>query len=747
MKQTTKVTLLIIVAIIFILVLGLFALARFFGKQIIQPCMQEGFTDSEIDADLTKLKDPATIHSIIQNNYQTTGINGVPIYAKSGVVSRIVLNGKGGMLLRKLELSSPNKIYRINKDYEISGMKYVSTWNPKTPKAARNAYYSIKDIITITMKIPSQITSILIENSVNGSEDYIKKYTMNAYNTAGSVLFSQKLNHYTLTQYEKFDSGDPPMSDDKYEFYKNSNTVVYLISPFGYVSLVVDKVPVNTLPIIDVKIADNKRIYIIQHNGNIWKELHGKTFMLSDTGELAIYNGIITDFTEDRWKNARKIPIPDKYSITSTIFPNAVLPALRPATTRPATTRPATTTSATTTSATTGSKLDSEVDAQLTQLKDPANKKFAIEMGRKLKLCDILIPFYTKPGLISRIVLKGNDWLHLRNIQIINGDNILYKYNTDYTMDITGSPKFLSNDAAYDFSKMGNKFDSMFHSGTAKNVVFTITLKTPSVIKAIAIMNRFNCCWERINNFTMYGYNAAGTELFSKKLDDPALSNFKEGTPSNYNGNIQKNMAVYGISPFGYFSLSVDDVCLIKVPIMDVKIADYKRIYLIEFTSNSTMMMSESGEIAVYPGSISNFTEDRWKNARKIPIPVGYSIQTTIFPNATLPSVPTTAPPTTTPVRTSAAATTPAPTTTRPPVPTTTTPVPTIAATTLAPSTITPAPTIAATTPAMTTKAVAPTTPFVMVPSSTSVTYSNIDNKTTNSASYSKAYNTLTYNL
>jgi hypothetical protein len=207
------------------------------------------------------------------------------------------------------------------------------------------------------------------------------------------------------------------------------------------------------------------------------------------------------------------------------------------------------------------------------------------------------------------------------------------------------------------------------------------------------------------------------------------------------------NSVSYGISPFGYFSLSVDDVCLIKVPIMDVKIADYKRIYLIEFTSNSTMMMSESGEIAVYPGSISNFTEDRWKNARKIPIPVGYSIQTTIFPNATLPSVPTTAPPTTTPVRTSAAATTPAPTTTRPPVPTTTTPVPTIAATTLAPSTITPAPTIAATTPAMTTKAVAPTTPFVMVPSSTSVTYSNIDNKTTNSASYSKAYNTLTYNL
>jgi len=45
MKQTTKINILIIVAIIFILVLGLFALARFFGKQIIQPCMQEGYTD------------------------------------------------------------------------------------------------------------------------------------------------------------------------------------------------------------------------------------------------------------------------------------------------------------------------------------------------------------------------------------------------------------------------------------------------------------------------------------------------------------------------------------------------------------------------------------------------------------------------------------------------------------------------------------------------------------------------------
>jgi hypothetical protein len=405
---------------------------------------------------------------------------------------------------------------------------------------------------------------------------------------------------------------------------------------------------------------------------------------------------------------------------------------------------------------------DSEIDNLIRQLKDPATKKFAIEMGRKLKLCDILIPFYTKPGLISRIVLKGNDWLHLRNIQIIGNNNTPI---TDYTMDITGSPKFYLNNAAYDFSKMGNKFDSMFHSGTAKNVVFTITLKTPSVIKAIVIMNRFNCCWKRINNFTMYGYNAAGTKLFSKKLDDPALSNFKEGTPSNYNGNIQKNMAVYGISPFGYFSLSVDDVCLIKVPIMDVKIADYKRIYLIEFTSNSTMMMSESGEIAVYSESIGNFTEDRWKNARKITIPVGYSIQPTIFPGVVLPSVPTTAPPTTTPVRTSAAATTPAPTTTRPPVtPAPATPATTIAAT-LAPTTTRPPVIPVATTPVVTTPVA--TTPVATTPVATTtpivntITVSQLDNGKTiganssnnssaygaNSSNYSTAYGAITYNI
>lgn len=44
MKQATKINLLVFVAIVFMLVLGLFALARFFGKQLIQPCMKEGFT-------------------------------------------------------------------------------------------------------------------------------------------------------------------------------------------------------------------------------------------------------------------------------------------------------------------------------------------------------------------------------------------------------------------------------------------------------------------------------------------------------------------------------------------------------------------------------------------------------------------------------------------------------------------------------------------------------------------------------
>ena len=302
---------------------------------------------------------------------------------------------------------------------------------------------------------------------------------------------------------------------------------------------------------------------------------------------------------------------------------------------------------------------DSEIDNLITQLKDPANKKMLLEQ-RNPNTCDMLVPFYTKPGLVSRIVLKGNNWLHLRGIQIIGNSNT--QPITDYTMDITGSPKFyLNNPADYDFSRMGYKFDSFFHSGTGNNVVFTITLKTPSTIQMISIMNRFNCCWERINSFTMYGYDAAGTELFSKKLDDPVLSNFREGTPSNYEANRSKNTAAYVISPFGYVSLFVDNVCVYKLPIMDVRTADYKRIYLTEPTPNSAFMMSESGEIAVYSGSISNFTEDRWKNARKITIPVGYSVQPTIFPNVVLPYVPTTPAPTT-PAPTTPAPTTPAPT-------------------------------------------------------------------------------------
>ena len=384
---------------------------------------------------------------------------------------------------------------------------------------------------------------------------------------------------------------------------------------------------------------------------------------------------------------------------------------------------------------------DSEIDNLITQLKDPANKKILLEQ-RNSNSCDMLVPFYTKPGLVSRIVLKGNNWLHLRGIQIIG--NINTPSITDYTMDITGSPKFyLNNPAAYDFSKMGDKFDSFFHSGTGNNVVFTITLKTPSVIQMISIMNRFNCCWERLNSFTMYGYDAAGTELFSKKLDDPVLSNFREGTPSNYQANRSKNLAFYVISPFGYVSLFVDKICVYKLPIMDVRTADYKRIYLTEPTPNSTFMMSESGEIAVYSGSISNFTEDRWKNARKITIPVGYSIQTTIFPSAKLPSVPTTPAPTTTrPAPTTPAPTTPAPTTTRP-APTTpapTTPAPTTPApTTTRPSVI---PSVIPTTPAATTAA---TTAATMP-----ITVSKLDNTKTigeTSSNYSTAYASITYNI
>lgn len=341
---------------------------------------------------------------------------------------------------------------------------------------------------------------------------------------------------------------------------------------------------------------------------------------------------------------------------------------------------------------------DSEIDNLITQMKDPATKKLILEQ-RNSNTCDMLVPFYTKPGLVSRIVLKGNDWLHLRGIQIIGNSNT--PPITDYTMDITGSPKFYLNNSAYGFSRMGNNFDSFFHSGTTQNVVFTITLKTPSAIQMINIMNRFNCCWERLNSFTMYGYDAAGTELFSKKLDDPVLSNFREGTPSNYQANRSKNLAFYVISSFGYVSLFVDNICVYKLPIMDVRTADYKRIYLTEQTPNSAFMMSDSGEIAVYSGSISNFTEDRWKNARKITIPVGYSVQPTIFPEAAavFPVIPTRPAPTT-----------PAPTTTHPPV--------------------IPAPTTTA-----------PTMP---------ITVSKLDNTKTigeTSSNYSTAYGSITYNI
>jgi hypothetical protein len=408
---------------------------------------------------------------------------------------------------------------------------------------------------------------------------------------------------------------------------------------------------------------------------------------------------------------------------------------------------------------------DSEIDNLITQMKDPANKKMLLEQ-RTDNSCDMLVPFYTKPGLVSRIVLKGNNWLHLRDIQIIGNNNTPI---TDYTMDITGSPKFYLNNAAYDFSQMGkNTFDGIFHSGTNNNVVFTITLKTSSVIQMIMIMNRFNCCWERLNSFTMYGYDAAGAELFSKKLDDPSLSNFKEGTQINYEANRIKNLAFYVISPFGYVSLFVDNICVYKMPIMDVKIADYKRIYLTEPMPNSTWMMSESGQLAVYSESIGNFTEDRWKNARKITIPDGYSIQPTIFPGVVLPAIPTTAPPITPAATTTRPSVTPAATT-----PTATTPTATTTRPSVTPPVIPAAPASTTTRPLVTPAATTPTAPAStttrppVIPTATTppivdtITVSQLDNAKTiganssnysstigaNSSNYSTAYGAITYNI
>jgi len=348
MKQTTKINILIIVAVIFILVLGLFALARFFGKQIIQPCMQEGFTDSEINAELTKLNNPATKKSIIEKNLTKCDVN-IPVYKKPGLVSRIVFRGpphnrtdSQDLALKSIQLKSPNKIYSIKQDFELQEIIYTPARNGS--KAKHIVYRSRSPICHIIMKQLSEINSIMIQNRFQCCWEDVHHWTMYGYDSADSELFSKKLDDHVLSNYRSTSTNDMV-----YEANRSKNTAYYLMSSFGYVTMFADNVCVYKVPIMDVKIADYKRIYLAEVELDI--RFKNKIWMLSDTGEVAMYYGKVSDFTEDRWKNARKIPIPVGYSVRPTIFTSAVLPAIpttpAPTTPAPTTTRPAPTIAAT----------------------------------------------------------------------------------------------------------------------------------------------------------------------------------------------------------------------------------------------------------------------------------------------------------------------------------------------------------------------------------------------------------------
>jgi hypothetical protein len=129
--------------------------------------------------------------------------------------------------------------------------------------------------------------------------------------------------------------------------------------------------------------------------------------------------------------------------------------------------------------------------------------------------------------------------LQIAQLNIFNIDSKPLVYNTDFTVDINTTPKtWDNNNLAFDFSKMfDNDPTTSCYSGSwfgpnESAVELSITFNDISGVHigGIYIKNRMECCWRRINAFTLHVYDIHNNKLASEPLTHPYLTSYPRFT-------------------------------------------------------------------------------------------------------------------------------------------------------------------------------------------------------------------------
>lgn len=275
---------------------------------------------------------------------------------------------------------------------------------------------------------------------------------------------------------------------------------------------------------------------------------------------------------------------------------------------------------------------------------------------------------------VSKIELRGgNNWLHMSEFNLYGPNNQLLIYNTDYVLDINTTPKFYRNiyissvvyinpdyppilppELGFQFLFDGDPV-TFFHSGSNKDVVFTVQMKTPTYITKMVVRNREDCCWNTLMNFTFYLYDEKNQVVQSKQMNDTSLISYQPDISVIKNittfrqeilqRRMYDNLVSYMFSPYGYMYGSWIGYSQYKLPILERKIIGNESVYLIE-DDTIVKMVSDKGDAKYYKGSIAMFDPTKWMSY--ISAGDGYKIQ--LFDQMSVVTTP--------------AATTPAPTTT-----------------------------------------------------------------------------------
>ena len=228
---------------------------------------------------------------------------------------------------------------------------------------------------------------------------------------------------------------------------------------------------------------------------------------------------------------------------------------------------------------------------------------------------------YDEEAIIKKIEIKGNDYLNLSEILLYDVDMKPYTYETDFTLDLISSPQFYkNNDIELGYQYLFDKNPATFmHSGSNKNIVFSINMIKPVFLSKLVIRNRNDCCWERLANFTIYMYDADNKVIFSKVMNDPSLTSYKPTVISpdfkSYLENKHKydNVISYEISRYGYLIGGEDRY---KHAIENVEIIDEsnQKYYVVKLYNSSqiSVMQKDNKIVKTYKGVVDEFDAANW---------------------------------------------------------------------------------------------------------------------------------------